>query len=343
MRTENPMRTDKSGKIGKFMRTGKSGKIGKSMGKAKRIMAGLAAACALLFAACVGQGEAEPVYTPAETISMEEIPEYSGSPHVEINNNEPEFTEDELVTESYEHYSELDSLNRCGVAEACVGTDLMPVEERGEIWMVKPTGWHSSRYADVDGESLYNRCHLIAHQLAGEDANEKNLITGTRYMNTEGMQEYENMVADYVRETDNHVMYRVTPVFEGNNLVASGVQMEAESVEDGGEGVSFNVYCYNVQDGFEIDYATGENHRAPETETAEGKAAEGASGEGTEGQDKNGAAAENVYIVNKNTGKFHRPDCSGVSDVKPRNKRKYTGSREKLIEQGYEPCGMCKP
>ena len=189
---------------------------------------------------------------------MSNIPDYDGtSAYAVIDRNQPSFTEEDYTTESYEYYSDLDSLGRCGVAEACVGVDLMPTEERESISSVHPTGWVQNQYDFVDGKSLYNRCHLIGFQLTGENANEKNLITGTRYMNVDGMLPFENMVADYIKETDNHVMYRVTPVFEGENLVASGVLMEAESVEDHGEGVKFNVYVYNVQPGIEIDYTTG--------------------------------------------------------------------------------------
>lgn len=192
-------------------------------------------------------------------IEIDRIPEYSGGAYVEINGNKPEFSEEELSEQSFEVYSELDNIGRCGEAYANVGTDLMPVEERGSIGQVKPTGWHTVKYDFIDGKYLYNRCHLIGYQLSSENANEKNLITGTRYMNVEGMLPFENMVADYVKETDHHVLYRVTPVFEGDNLLAYGVQMEAFSVEDHGEAVSFNVFVYNVQPGISIDYETGES------------------------------------------------------------------------------------
>ena len=190
---------------------------------------------------------------------MQAVPAYSGQPYVEINGNEPAFTEKDKTAESYERYSELDSLGRCGAACANIGRDLMPTEERGAIGKVKPSGWQIVKYDCVDGKYLYNRCHLIGYQLAGENANERNLITGTRSMNVDGMLPFENMAADYVRETGNHVLYRVTPVFEGQNLLASGVQMEAYSVEDEGKGVRFNVFVYNVQPGIQIDYATGES------------------------------------------------------------------------------------
>lgn len=190
---------------------------------------------------------------------LTDVSSFTGSPYVVVNGNVPYFSDTELTTTSFEYYSELDSLGRCGVAYANIGQDLMPTTKRGEIGSVKPSGWHIQKYDCVDGKYLYNRCHLIGYQLSGENANTKNLITGTRYMNVEGMLIFENMVADYVKETGNHVLYRVTPIFDGDNLVASGVLMEAESVEDRGVGVLFNVYCYNNQPGITIDYATGES------------------------------------------------------------------------------------
>lgn len=260
--------------------------------------------------------------------SIQDVPQYSGEPYVILNDNQPNFTEDELTEESYESYSDLDSLGRCGVAEANIGQDLMPTEERGAIGQVKPTGWHTIKYDNVDGKYLYNRCHLIGYQLTAENANEKNLITGTRYLNVTGMLPYEDTVADYVKETNNHVLYRVTPIFEGNNLVASGVQMEAKSVEDDGEGVCFNIYAYNVQPGISINYATGENSESKDDIT-DSKSNSDVSGE--------------TYIINKNTHKFHKPDCSSVSDIKPQNKKEYTGNRDELLDQRYDPCSRCNP
>jgi len=192
------------------------------------------------------------------------LPVYDGAPFAAVNENVPSFTQEELTTESFASYSPLDLLGRCTVVQACLGRDLMPTEPRGDISMIHPTGWEQNFYEFVDGEAVYNRCHLIGFQLTGENANERNLLTGTRYMNTEGMLPFENLVADYIRETGNHVLYRVTPVFEGTELLARGVQMEALSVEDGGDGVCFNVYCFNVQPGVDIDYATGENWLAEE-------------------------------------------------------------------------------
>lgn len=192
------------------------------------------------------------------TYNIGEIPIYEGDAYVVINNNEPDFDLDNISLDSFEEYSELDSLGRCGVAFANISKELMPTEERGSIGMVKPSGWHTVRYDDVvPGKYLYNRCHLIGYQLTGENANTKNLITCTRQMNTGAMLDFENMIVNYIKDTNHHVLYRITPIFEGDNLVASGVQMEAYSLEDKGAGIKFNVYVYNVQDGIEIDYRTG--------------------------------------------------------------------------------------
>lgn len=194
------------------------------------------------------------------SFDMSEIPEFSGEPYVLINNNIPNFPIEDYQRKAFEEYSELDSLGRCGVAYACVGKETMPTEERGEIGQVKPSGWQTKKYNCVDGKYLYNRCHLIGYQLSAENANKENLITGTRYLNVTGMLPFENEVADYIKDTGNHVLYRVTPIFDGEDLVAKGVQMEADSIED--EGVSFNVYVYNAQPGVVIDYATGKSKLA---------------------------------------------------------------------------------
>ena len=215
--------------------------------------------CCMFLTGCTDFVSKEKTQKEQELINLEDIPEYMGEPYVELNGNKPEFSESDFTEESFEIYSDLDQLDRCGTAYANVGTDLMPVEERGSIGKIKPSGWHTVKYDNVDGKYLYNRCHLIGYQLSGENANEKNLITGTRYMNVDGMLPFENMVADYVKETGNHVLYRVTPVFEGDDLLAKGVQMEAMSVEDKGQGVFFHVFIYNVQPGISIDYATGES------------------------------------------------------------------------------------
>ena len=198
----------------------------------------------------------------AHAVSAEQVKSFSESAFTVLNGNQPSFTREEIVAEGYEFYSELDYLGRCGYTMACLGREMMPTGERGSISSVKPSGWMQAQYDIVDGGNLYNRCHLIGWQLSGEDANKNNLITGTRYMNVEGMLPFENMVADYIKETGNHVMYRATPVYEGEELVARGVQLEAWSVEDHGAGICFHVYVYNVQPGIVIDYATGESWEA---------------------------------------------------------------------------------
>lgn len=279
----------------------------------------LLALCCLLAAGC---GDYQRVQS-VTGIYLDSIPPYSGEPYVEINGNEPTFLPGELTTSSYEVYSPLDELGRCGTASACIGVDLMPTEERGSIGQVKPSGWQTAKYDCVDGKYLYNRCHLIGYQLSGENANKQNLITGTRYLNVDGMLPFENMVADYVKETENHVLYRVSPLYSGDNLVASGVTMEAESVEDKGEGISFYVYVYNIQPGVEIDYGTGESW--------------------LEGSARPDAAPAVTYILNTSSKKFHLPGCSGANGMKAENRRESTASREELLAQGYEPCGTCKP
>lgn len=265
----------------------------------------------------------------AVSVSLEEVPAYSGSPYVELDGNQPGFSLEERTTDSFETYSTLDALGRCGPAYACIGQDLMPTEDRESISSVRPTGWVQAEYDFVEGGSLYNRCHLIGFQLTGENANEENLITGTRYMNVEGMLPFENMVADYIKETGNHVLYRAAPIFEGENLVASGVVMEALSVEDEGEGVCFHVYVYNVQPGVEIDYATGESW---ETGDSASSALESQAEE-----------QETDYVLNTSSKKFHRPDCPSVDSMSEKNRQEYHGTREELIAQGYEPCGSCNP
>ncbi len=259
----------------------------------------------------------------AEDISK--IPEFSGTAYVVLNDNQPYFTEDDYTTKSYEYYSPLDDLGRCGVVMACIGEDIMPTGERGEIGQVKPTGWVTAKYDFVDGKYLYNRCHLIGWQLTGENANEQNLITGTRYMNVDGMLPFENMVDDYIEETGNHVLYRVTPIFKDNELVARGVTIEAWSVEDNGEGICFNVYCYNNQPGVEIDYATGKS-RLSDTPTS-----------------NTPTNTDTEYVLNTKSKKIHLPDCSSVGKIEEDNKEVTDKSKEELINMGYEPCGACKP
>ncbi len=293
----------------------------------KRRLAALLLSLCLLLVACAGP--IEPASPAAETVSVDAIPAYAGEPYVVVNDNEPFFEESERTEEAFETFSPLDAFGRCGVAYANVCQELMPTEERGSIGQVKPSGWQTVKYDFVDGKYLYNRCHLLGFQLTGENANECNLITGTRYLNVEGMLPFEDLIADYVKETDNHVLYRVTPFFEGDELVARGVLMEAYSVEDGGEGICFNVYCYNVQPGVEIDYATGESWES-----------------GADAPDKAGSELEPGtmdYVLNTNSKKFHLPDCSSIGDIKEENRQDTTTTRETLIAQGYEPCGRCKP
>ena len=306
-------------------------------------------------AAAADETDALTADSAAWDLLSEGLPVWDGEPYAELNGNVPAFAEDELTAESFESYSALDELGRCGTAYACIGTDLMPTEERGSISEVHPSGWQSVTYDIVDGNYLYNRCHLIGWQLTGEDANECNLITGTRYLNVEGMLPFENLVADYIEETGNHVLYRVTPVFEGDNLVASGVEMEAYSVEDGGEGVCFHVYCFNVQPGITIDYADGtscldedadtlteeeaEEDAAEESGDAGADSGEAAAEEGTSEED----GTETTYVLNTKSMKFHYPGCAGVAQMSESNKQTYTGSREELIAMGYSPCGQCSP
>lgn len=267
-----------------------------------------------------------------KTFNLSGIPSYSGNPYTAVNNNVPYFTKSEYTTESFEKYSDLDSLGRCGVAYANICVDIMPTEERGNIGSVKPSGWHTVKYDNVDGKYLYNRCHLIGFQLSGENSNEKNLITGTRYMNVSGMLPFENMVADYVSETKNHVLYRVTPVFEDSNLLATGVLMEALSVEDNGEGICFNVFCYNEQPGIVIDRKTGDSKLADTEKTPKEKVTKESSN-----------TKVSSYIANKNTKKFHLPSCTSVSKMKEKNREYLNCTREQAISEGYVPCGNCKP
>ncbi len=295
-----------------------------------------------------------------EIFDLKNIPEYSDNPYIYINDNKPFFSDEEKnITDSFETYSNLDELGRCGVAFANISTDIMPTEKRGEIGNIKPSGWHTVKYNDIIADNyLYNRCHLIAFQLAGENANEKNLITGTRYMNVEGMLGFENKVADYVRNTNNHVLYRVTPVFENNNLVVSGVLIEAWSVEDKGEGICFNIYCYNVQPGIIIDYLTGDskvdvNYNITDNTDSAKSAESSVITENNEQNINNESSTvssdsyfidENavyIYVLNENTKKFHLESCSSAKDIKEKNKKIYTGTLKELLDMGYSPCKKC--
>lgn len=325
------------------------------------------------------------------------IPAYEGEEIVPIHNNVPDFSAKEISTTEFLKFSELDDLGRVGRAEACIGPSMLATEERGSIGMIKPAGWHTAKYEFIDGLYLYNRCHLIAYSLCGVNADERNLMTGTRYLNIEGMLGIENRVYWYVRDTGNHVCYRVTPRYIGDNLLADGVQMEAYSVEDHGKRISLNVFCYNVQPGVRIDYKTGDNSLDPDVDVtrmmpdnsdsgdvaSESQAADGDSIQGTldsENTDRDSEEAVNpkntssdseepvsrditstlesgdstssiqeerteeiTYILNTNTMRFHLPDCQSVQEMKEKNRKEFFGTREELIEAGYEPCGRCHP
>lgn len=265
----------------------------------------------------------EPILTiPIPNISLGEIPLYSGNPYVEINGSSPFFDPKGISMDNFELYSPLDELKRCGVAFANLSKELMPTGERGSIGMIKPSGWHTIRYDDLIADRyLYNRCHLIAFLLAGENANPRNLITGTRYMNVEGMQPFEDLVASYIIRTGNHVLYRVTPLYDNNNLLANGVLMEAYSVEDNGAGICYNVFVYNVQPGIDIDYATGDSSRHEAIDREIDTVIEG-------------------YIGNVRSMKFHLPTCPNLPAEK---NQVIIPTREEAIALGYSPCGNCKP
>ncbi len=298
------------------------------------------------------------------SVTLASIPPFTDKAYVALNGNQPNFTEADKKRGAFEEFAELDSLGRCGVTFANVCKELMPTEARESIGAVKPTGWQTVKYDIVDGKYLYNRCHLIGFQLTGENANKQNLITGTRYLNIDGMLGFENLVADYVKETGNHVLYRVTPIFVGNELVARGVVMEGWSVEDNGEGVCFNVFAYNNQPGITIDYKTGESHLMTEAEkqavqeaidlskTEEEPAGDPTgdpTGEGeqpapeTEQTDPAAEEETETFILNTSKHTFHLPTCSSVKQMSDKNKQEYTGTRLDLLEEGYSPCGSCKP
>ena len=269
-------------------------------------------------------GDGSGVLDPNGYLDLRKIPAFSDEPFYVVNRHVPFFMEEELTTKAYEYYGDLDALGRCTVAMACVGKELMPTEDRGSISSVKPTGWQSVTYPNVSGGYLYNRCHLIGWQLTGENANRKNLITGTQYLNIEGMLPFENMIADYVKETNNHVLLRVTPIFDENDLVCTGVLMEAYSVEDEGEGIQFNVFCYNSQPGIEIDYATGKSQMAGSTDTTDP------------------APESPTYIINTSSKKIHSLTSKYQNNLTA-NMEYTTLSLVELLKQGYTTCGICKP
>lgn len=259
-------------------------------------------------------------YSAKSYSAVQDVPEFNNKPFVIINDNQPFFKDDDLTVKAFEYYSPLDEFGRCGYAMACIGAEIMPTEERKGIGQIKPSGWHTVKYDNVDGKYLYNRCHLIAYQLSGENVNIKNLITGTRYLNNEGMLPFEELIADYVKDTNNHVLYRVTPIFKDNNLLASGVLMEAKSVEDKGKEICFNIYVYNAHPDITIDYLTGDSYYGDKPNTN-----------------------DEEYILNTKSKKIHKTDCSAASTIGENNKECTNKSIDELIKQGYSSCKQCKP
>lgn len=266
-------------------------------------------------------------------VSLDAIPAYDGKAYVAVNNNEPFFTDSDMTTTAFENYSDLDSLGRCGVAYANICKDIMPTEERGKIGMIKPSGWHTVKYDVIKDRYLYNRCHLIGYQLAGENANPKNLITGTRYLNVEGMLLFENLVADYVNNTGNHVLYRVTPMFSGSNLVANGVLIEAKSVEDNGCGILFNVYCYNVQPGVGINYENGDSWLDGTT----GSTSSGSDSSAAENSAADSSNSETMVHITATGKKYHRAGCRTLK------KSDTEVTLDEAKSMGLSPCGICNP
>lgn len=266
-------------------------------------------------------------------VSLDAIPAYDGKAYVAVNNNEPFFTDSDMTTTAFENYSDLDSLGRCGVAYANICKDIMPTEKRGKIGMIKPSGWHTVKYDVIKDRYLYNRCHLIGYQLAGENANPKNLITGTRYLNVEGMLPFENLVADYVNNTGNHVLYRVTPMFSGSNLVANGVLIEAKSVEDNGGGILFNVYCYNVQPGVGINYENGDSW----LEGTTGSASSGSDSSAVENSAADSSNNETMVHITATGKKYHRAGCRTLK------KSDTEVTLDEAKSMGLSPCGICNP
>lgn len=273
------------------------------------------------------------------------IPAYEGEAAVEVNDNKPVFEQDLLNEESFEEYGPLDKHGRCTDALANLSYDTMPAEgeERGNISEIHPTGWKSRQG--------WERCHLIAWKLSAENDNKRNLVTGTHYMNSTGMAPYEDEVCGYIRRTGNHVLYEAEPVFRGKDMVCAGVRMQAESVEDNGRGVSFHVFCFNVEPGYDIDYKTGSVAKAGQSagQTAGASQNSYQQAEGSQGSGQSNSASQNsgsgqrVYILNTNTMRFHYPSCASVAEMSGRNREKVKANRQDLIRQGYEPCGECEP
>ncbi len=290
-------------------------------------IASILLALCIMLSSCSFLPQTPPNNEPEAPIQLEDVPAYDGKhAYIAINGNVPFFTDEEKATvKSFESYSELDSLGRCGVAFACIGKDLMPTDERGSL-SYDPTGWVQAKY---DGQYLYNRCHLIGWQLTGENNNKQNLMTGTRYFNIEGMLTFEDMVADYIKETNNHVMYRVTPIYASEyDMLASGALLEAWSVEDDGDGICFNVYSYNVQPGIVLNYLNGNSYKEGEAPTED---------------PDNTEPAEVTYVLNTSSKKIHKPDCRYAESMSEANKEVFTGDIQQKISDGYTVCGTCNP
>lgn len=296
---------------------------------------------------------------PASTLKAEDVPAYSESPYVEIAGNVPEFALSDLVTEEYVSFGALDSLGRTTGSSACLGPGTIPKVERAAIGTeIRPSGFQLDKYPDLieSPAFLYNRCHVIGYQLCGDNGSPQNLFTGTRYLNVTGMLPFESQIASCIGGTGYHIIYRATPIYRGNNLVADGIQLEAYSVEDSGKFVKFNVFVYNVQPGVVIDYATGKNQADPNYTSAASAAAsssfipldtkESPTEAAVATRSQEAPAADTVtadYILNTNTKKFHYPWCSSVSDMKEQNKKAFNGSRDEAINAGYVPCKRCNP
>ena len=332
-------------------------------GLLKRIIIWVMILSIMLSGNCMG-------FSTSRGLNVSRIEAYHGIPFVLLNNNVPEFEMRDLVTRAYQKFSPLDRLGRTGMGIACLGSETIPTETRGQIGNVRPSGWHTVRYDDlIEDRYLYNRCHVIGYQLGGDNATPENLFTGTRYLNSNTMLFFENIVASYIRENKSaHVMYRVTPVYKGNNLVASGVQMEAYSVEDRGKGVSFNVYLYNIQPGIVIDYSSGASKRDPNSgalevmtcasaydmltlpdqkifrlDLSDGKSGSTDVSRNINKGTKEGKKSSVTYIINTSTKRFHKPDCLSIIDIKDKNKEDFYGTREEAISEGYTPCKRCNP
>lgn len=294
--------------------------------------------CLSLLSGCAFLPQPVPIL-PGEAIDLTALPDYAGEPWAILNDDCPPFTEDDLAFSGEPAFAPLDELERRGTALALVGPETLPTEEREGIGQIKPPGWHTVRYDHIEGKYLYNRCHLIAFQLSGLNQEPQNLITGTRYLNTSAMLPLENQIAQYIRDTGNHVLYRVTPLYEGEDLICSKLLVEAASVEDAGQGLSLCRCLYNVQPGVVIDYATGESRLDDSTPEPTVSPDAPTSTQSPDVEEPEGI----TYILNTRSSKFHLPDCSGAAAISEKNRQNVSNTREELVEMGYAPCGQCKP